>query len=160
MTRVGLGVDAHAFDSDRDLVLGGVTIPDAPGLAGHSDGDVLSHAVADALLSASGISDLGTSFPSTERWRDASSLAILGETAASVATAGWTIGNVDATLVAQRPHLAPFREAMIAALSEALNVDAARVWVKATTTDGMGFTGRAEGVAALAVVLIEETRVS
>ncbi|HYZ46619.1 MAG TPA: 2-C-methyl-D-erythritol 2,4-cyclodiphosphate synthase [Actinomycetota bacterium] len=158
--RVGLGVDAHAFDDTRALVLGGVRIPDFSGLAGHSDGDVLSHAVADALLSASGISDLGTSFPNTERWKDASSLDILRETAGLIAEADWAIDNVDATLVAQRPHLAPYRTLIIAALAEALSVEETSVWVKATTTDGMGFTGRAEGVAALAVVLIERTRVS
>ena len=153
--RVGLGLDAHAFDERRTLILGGVEISGSPGLSGHSDGDVLSHAVADALLSASGLSDLGSSFPNTPRWKDASSLVILGETARMVSTAGWRVGNIDATLVAQSPRFAPYRDEMISRLAEALSVAPASVWVKATTSDGLGFTGRSEGIAAFAVALVE-----
>ena len=153
--RVGLGVDAHAFGNDRPLLLGGVEIPGCAGLAGHSDGDVLSHAVADALLSAAGLSDLGSSFPASPRWRGASSLEILAETGRMVVQAGWSVANVDATVVAEAPPLAPYREQMIAGLARALGVEPPRVWVKATTTDGLGFCGRSEGMAALAVVLVE-----
>ena len=155
MIRVGLGVDAHAFGRDRALLLGGVEIPGSRGLAGHSDGDVLSHAVADALLSAAGLSDLGSSFPNTDRWRAASSLEILSAAGRMVTGAGWSVANVDATVVAEAPALAPYREQMIVALAGALEIDRSRVWVKATTTDGLGFCGRSEGMAALAVVLVE-----
>ncbi|MGH2787457.1 MAG: 2-C-methyl-D-erythritol 2,4-cyclodiphosphate synthase [Actinomycetota bacterium] len=155
MIRAGLGFDTHAFDPARDLVLGGVTIPDAPGLAGHSDADVLSHAVADALLGAAGLGDLGSNFPATDRWRDASSLEILAETARRLADDGWTIGNVDVTVMAEGPRLAPFVEDMRAAVSSALGIDSPSVSVKSTTTDRLGFVGRGEGLAAIAVALIE-----
>jgi 2-C-methyl-D-erythritol 2,4-cyclodiphosphate synthase len=157
LTRVGLGVDAHAFARGRPLVLGGVTIPEAVGLAGHSDADVLSHAIGDALLSAAALSDLGESYPNTPRWRNASSLAILSDIVASLARAGWTIANVDATVVAETPKLAPFRDEMITNVAAALEVPASSVWIKATTTDGLGFVGRAEGIAAIAVALLESS---
>ena len=151
---MGLGVDAHAFDASRPLVLGGERIEGSPGLAGHSDADVVSHAVADALLGAAGLGDLGERFPADDRWRDASSLDILSETARLARAAGWEINNVDATVVAQAPRLAPHRAAMARNVAGALGVDADCVSVKATTTDGLGFTGRGEGVCALAVVSI------
>lgn len=154
--RVGYGFDVHAFDETRPLVLGGVTIPGAPGLAGHSDADVLSHAIADALLGAAGLGDLGSRFPGNDRWRDASSLDILRATAELLATAGVHIVNIDATVIAERPRLAPHRDAMAAGVAGALRVDAAAVSVKATTTDGLGFTGRGEGIAAAAVALVAE----
>jgi 2-C-methyl-D-erythritol 2,4-cyclodiphosphate synthase len=154
MTRTGLGFDAHAFDASRRLVLGGVEIPDSPGLAGHSDADALSHAVADALLGAASLGDLGEEFPATDQWRDAKSLDILRGSAAIVRANGWDIVNADATIVAERPRLTPFRDRMIANLADALGVTTDRVSVKATTTDGMGFTGRGEGIGALAVVTI------
>lgn len=154
MSRVGLGFDAHAFEAGRPLILGGVTIPDAPGLAGHSDADVVSHAIADALLGSAGLGDLGELFPSDDRWRGASSLEILRLTAQKVTEAGWTIGNVDVTIVAQRPRLASVRSAMVERIADALGVAHTDVSVKATTTDGMGSIGRAEGIAALAVVLV------
>ena len=154
MTRTGLGFDAHAFDASRRLVLGGVEIPDSPGLAGHSDADALSHAVADALLGAASLGDLGERFPATDQWQDARSLDILRESAAIVRANGWDIVNADATIVAERPRLTPFRDRMIANLAAALGVTTDRVSVKATTTDGMGFTGRGEGIGALAVVTI------
>lgn len=155
MIRVGSGFDAHAFDAHRPLVLGGVTIPGASGLAGHSDADVLGHAIADALLGAARLGDLGQVFPSDERWKDASTIDILAETARLLRAAGWSIANVDATVIAQRPTLARWRDEMIAAIARALDVDGDAVSVKATTTDALGFTGRGEGIAASAVALVE-----
>lgn len=155
MTRVGIGFDAHRFDIARPLVLGGVTIPDAPGLSGHSDADVLSHAVADALLGAASLGDLGERFPATEEWAGASSLAILRSCAEALGRGGWRITNIDATVIAERPALAPFRDRIGDEIAGALGIDPQTVSVKATTTDGMGFTGGGEGIAALAVVLIE-----
>ncbi|MDQ5815829.1 MAG: 2-C-methyl-D-erythritol 2,4-cyclodiphosphate synthase [Actinomycetota bacterium] len=155
MSRVGLGFDAHTFDADRPLILGGVTIPDAPGLAGHSDADVVSHAIADALLGSAGLGDLGQLFPSDDRWKDASSLEILRLTAQKLTEAGYTIENVDVTIVAQRPRLASFRSAMVERVADALGASLPDISVKATTTDGMGSIGRAEGIAALAVVLVK-----
>jgi 2-C-methyl-D-erythritol 2,4-cyclodiphosphate synthase len=156
MIRVGLGVDAHAVEPERDLTIGGVAVPDAPGLAGHSDADVLSHAIADALLGAAGLGDLGSNFPATERWRDALSLEILSETARLLSDQGWSIGNLDATLIAEAPRLAPLIAEMRARIAEALSIDDALVSVKVTSTDGLGFVGRREGLAAIAVALIEK----
>ncbi|MDQ4065175.1 MAG: 2-C-methyl-D-erythritol 2,4-cyclodiphosphate synthase [Actinomycetota bacterium] len=155
MTRVGLGFDAHAFDPDRRLVLGGVKITDSPGLAGHSDADVVAHALADALLGAAALGDLGSRFPDTNEWKNADSLVILKECAAAVSVAGYGIVNVDVTVVAQRPRLAAHIDAMAATLASTLDLAPADVSVKATTTDGMGFTGRGEGIAALAIVAID-----
>lgn len=155
MMSIGLGVDAHALDPTRRLVLGGVSIPNSPGLAGHSDADVVCHAVADAVLGAARLSDLGAMFPGDERWRDASSLDILEETAGAVRDAGWSITSIDATVVLEAPALAPYRDDMIAAVSSALDVAPNTVWIKATTTDGLGFVGRREGIAAVAVALVE-----
>ena len=157
MIRVGLGYDAHAFDDARPLLLGGVNVPDVPGLSGHSDADVLSHAVADALLGAARLGDLGTLFPNDETWRNASSLEILRHTAQAVTDAGWTINNVDATVIADAPKLAPWREKMIEAVAASLGVATSAVWIKGTTTDGLGWEGKREGIGALAVVLIERS---
>jgi 2-C-methyl-D-erythritol 2,4-cyclodiphosphate synthase len=155
VNRIGLGFDAHAFDEQRPLVLGGVVIPGHAGLAGHSDADVVSHAIADALLGAARLSDIGSMFPDDERWRGASSLDILAQASRALAEAGWSVGNVDATVIAESPRLGSHRSRMIAAVAGALRVDPQDVWVKATTTDGLGFTGRGEGIAAIAAVLIE-----
>jgi 2-C-methyl-D-erythritol 2,4-cyclodiphosphate synthase len=155
VTRTGIGFDAHAFGPGRPLVLGGVTIPGHDGLAGHSDADVLSHAIADALLGAAALGDLGSRFPDDDRWKDASSLAILEETARLVAAGGYRIVHVDASVVAQAPRLAPHRDAMRANVAAALALMEDAVSIKATTTDGLGFTGRGEGIAALAVATIE-----
>lgn len=155
MVRSGVGFDAHAFDAGRPLVLGGVTIPDHPGLSGHSDADVLSHAVADALLGAASLGDLGSRFPGDDRWKDASSLAILEETRRLVLEAGYRIVNVDVSVVAEAPRLAPHRDAMRENVAAALGLDEACVSVKATTTDGLGFAGRGEGIGALAIATIE-----
>lgn len=155
MIRVGLGYDAHAFDPDRQLKLGGIIIPGGPGLAGHSDADVLSHAIADALLGAARLGDLGSLFPNDDRWKDASSLDILVHSAHAVTDAGWSINNVDATVVAEFPKLAPYRESMIDLVAASLDIATSAVWLKGTSTDGLGWEGRKEGISALAVVLIE-----
>jgi 2-C-methyl-D-erythritol 2,4-cyclodiphosphate synthase len=157
LSRVGLGFDSHAFDSGRSLVLGGVVIPDSPGLSGHSDADVLSHAITDALLGAGRLGDLGTMFPADDRWREASSLDILSTAAAALRDHGYRIENVDATVVAQLPRLGPYRDDMATAIAGALGILPAEVSIKATTTDGLGFTGREEGIAALAVALVDRT---
>lgn len=154
MIRSGLGVDAHAFDPSRPLVLAGVTIAEGPGLAGHSDADVVSHAIGDALLGAVAAGDLGEMFPSDERWKDASSLAILRNVSDALNGAGWQVVNVDATVIAQTPRLEAYRSDMIANLAETLGLARGCVSVKATTTDGMGFTGGNEGIAALAIATV------
>lgn len=154
--RIGQGYDVHAFSDDpaRPLVVGGVTIEGAPGLAGHSDADVLAHAIADALLGAGHLGDLGSRFPATDEWKDISSLDILRQTAAWLREDGSTITYVDSTVVAQRPRLAPHKSEMEQAIAGALGVAGELVSVKATTTDRLGALGRGEGMAAYAVVLV------
>jgi len=154
MNRVGLGFDAHAFADDRTLVLGGVTIPGPLGLAGHSDADVVAHAVADAILGAAGLGDLGERYPATDLYKDADSLELLRECAAEVRAAGWTIENADCTIVAEGPRMTPYKEQMVDNLARSMEVSPGRVSVKATSTDGMGFTGRHEGIGAIAVALL------
>lgn len=154
MNRVGLGFDAHAFDAERPLVLAGVTIPDVPGLLGHSDADVVAHAVADAILGAAALGDLGERYPATDLFKDADSLELLRECAVEVRAAGWRIDSVDCTIVAEGPKVTPYKEQMVDNLARALDISPGRVSVKATTTDGMGFTGRGEGMGAIAVALI------
>jgi len=157
--RVGVGYDVHRFAEGRRLVLGGVLIDHPRGLEGHSDADALTHAVIDALLGAAALDDIGTHFPdSDERWRDAHSLDLLRATAALLADNGWRVANVDATVVIERPRLAPHREAMRGRLATALGTDADRVSVKATRGEGLGFVGREEGVAVMAVALVEPAR--
>ena len=152
--RIGHGLDAHAFGPGRPLVLGGVEIPHQAGLAGHSDGDVLVHAIIDALVGAASLGDIGAMFPSDDpRYEGADSLKLLAEARSRIGTS--RISNVDATIVAQAPRLAPHVAAMRDCIAAALGIDAAAVNVKATTTDGMGFTGSGEGIAAFAVVLLE-----
>ena len=153
--RVGQGYDVHRLVAGRRLILGGVDIPHEQGLLGHSDADVLTHAVADALLGAVALGDIGTHFPDTEeRWRGVSSLALLREIAALLRAEGWRPVNVDATVVAQRPRLRPYVAAMCTNLAHTLGVPGDRVNVKATTTEGLGLTGRGEGIAAQAVALV------
>ena len=154
--RIGQGYDVHRLVSGRPLVLGGVRIPHDRGLAGHSDADVLAHAVGDALLGALGEGDLGTHFPSSdERWRDAPGALLLGEITRMVARADLAIENVDATVIAQEPRLGPFRVEIEEGLAKQLGLDAARVNVKLKSTDALGAIGRGEGIAAQAVVLLE-----
>jgi 2-C-methyl-D-erythritol 2,4-cyclodiphosphate synthase len=153
--RIGFGYDVHRYAPGRRLVLGGVEIAAPIGLLGHSDADVLTHAVMDALLGAAALGDIGHHFPPSEpRWKDADSVALLERVAALLAERGWRVGNVDATVVMERPRLAPHIPAMRARLAAALGVAEAAVSVKATTTEGMGFVGRDEGAAAYAVALI------
>ncbi len=154
--RVGIGVDAHAFAEGVPLVLGGVAIEHARGLVGHSDGDVVSHALIDALLGAADLGDIGGFFPSDdEGYRGASSLDLLWKSYREVRDAGWKLVNADCVLVGEEPRIAPFREEMGEKLAAALGVETGRVSVRATTTDGLGYTGRREGLAAHAVALIE-----
>ena len=160
MIRVGLGFDAHPFNERRPFILGGIEVLGSPGLSGHSDADVLSHAVADGLLGAANLGDLGALFPNDDRWHGASSLRILSETADAVEAAGWSIVNVDATVVAEVPRLNPYRDRMTENLAGALRVGTEAVSIKATTTDHLGFVGRSEGIAAIAVVLIEKANLS
>ena len=150
--RSGIGYDSHRLVEGRRLVLGGVEIPDAPaGLTGHSDADVLTHAVIDALLGAAGLGDIGMRFPDTdERWRDADSIALLRDVCGAVGQEGWTVLNVDSTVICERPRLGPHRDAMREALAQAIGLRPREVNVKFTTNEGMGFLGRAEGIAALA----------
>jgi len=151
-SRVGIGYDAHRFAAGRPLVLCGVEVPFELGLDGHSDADVATHALMDAILGASGLGDIGELFPDGDpRFKDASSVDLLREVVTQAATAGWRIGNVDLVLILQRPRLASYRGAMKNSLAEALGVGLAAVGIKATTTEGMGFAGRAEGAAAMAV---------
>ena len=153
--RIGLGVDAHALAEGVPLVLGGVTIDHARGLAGHSDGDVIAHALIDALLGAAGLADIGALFPSDdERYRGADSLRLLAEAYRQVREAGYELVNADCVLVGQEPRIAPHRDEMRRRLAGALGADVERVNVRATTTDRLGFTGRGEGLAAEAVALL------
>jgi 2-C-methyl-D-erythritol 2,4-cyclodiphosphate synthase len=153
----GLGYDCHRFAADRRLVLGGVAIPHDRGLSGHSDADVLVHAVIDALLGAAALGDIGEHFPDTdEAYRDASSLALLREAVGMLQQHGFTVRHVDATVVIERPKLAPVREQIRASLAQALGLPSHHVSVKATRGEGMGFVGREEGAAALAVATVED----
>jgi 2-C-methyl-D-erythritol 2,4-cyclodiphosphate synthase len=150
--RTGLGIDTHRFADGRRLVLGGVEIEFERGLAGHSDADVLAHAITDAVLGAAGLGDIGQHYPDTDdAWRDADSVALLRSVVELVAREGWRVEYVDATVMAERPKLAPYREAMMARLTDAVG---APVHVKATTGERMGFVGREEGIAALAVATL------
>lgn len=153
--RTGLGFDAHAFADGRALVVGGVHIPYERGLHGHSDADVLSHAIGDALLGAAGLGDLGSMFPASDEWKDASSLSILEAIARALAGSRHRVSGIDATVIAQAPRMSPHISEMRRKVAAALMVDEALVSVKATSTDGMGFTGRGEGIAAMAVASVE-----
>ncbi len=154
-------MDAHAFapvDTSRKLILGGVEIPFDKGLVGHSDADVLSHAVTDALLGAAGLEDIGHYFPDTEeRFSDADSIELLRE-ARTLVGGSWAVANVDAVVICERPRIRDHREAMRNNLANALDVEPARVGVRGTTTERLGFTGRGEGIAAQAVCLLEKRR--
>jgi 2-C-methyl-D-erythritol 2,4-cyclodiphosphate synthase len=154
--RVGLGIDAHAFAAGVPLVLGGVAIEHGRGLAGHSDGDVIAHALIDALLGAAGLGDIGSLFPSSdERWKGADSLDLLARAYSEVGGAGWTLVNADCILVGEEPRIADRRAEMQERLAGRLGVEPGRVTVRATTSDGLGFAGRGEGLAAQAVALLE-----
>jgi len=155
----GIGYDSHRLAAGRPLVLGGVTVPSELGLAGHSDADVLTHAVIDALLGAAALGDIGEHFPDTdERWRDADSVALLAEVVALLGREGFAVAHVDVTVALERPKLASHRAAMRARLAGALGTTVEHVSVKATTGEGIGFVGRGEGVAALAVATLERAQ--
>lgn len=153
--RIGQGLDVHAFEAGRPLILGGVRISEKDGLAGHSDADAVLHAVTDALLGAMGAGDIGQYFPSEDpQWKNASSDRFVHEALRMLADRQADIANVDITIVAQKPKVAPYREAIGAKVADLLNIPRGHVNVKATTTDHLGFLGRAEGICAMAVVLI------
>lgn len=155
MMRVGQGFDAHAFEVGRRLVMGGVDIPYAKGLAGHSDADVLLHAISDALIGAAALGDIGRHFPDSDpRFKGIDSRRLLRATAEKLENAGWRVVNVDATIIAQEPRMAPHIPAMVANIASDLGLTAGDVNVKAKTTERLGFTGRGEGMAAEAVALI------
>ncbi len=158
MMRIGHGYDVHRFESGRRLILGGVQIPYPQGLAGHSDADVLTHAVMDALFGAAGLGDIGMHFPDTDdRFEGIDSLILARETVALVQDAGYCICNIDSTLIAQAPKLSPYLPQMRKALSQALQINTNQINIKATTEEHLGFTGRKEGIAAHAVCLLERT---
>jgi len=155
--RVGIGYDVHPLVAERPLILGGVKIPFKKGLDGYSDADVLVHAIMDSLLGAAGLKDIGHQFPSRDlQHKDASSIHMLEHVGRMVASQGYVIKNVDSILIAQDPKIAPYIDEMRNNLSRALRIDDDQVMVKATTTDGLGFTGKGEGMAAYAVSLLEE----
>lgn len=153
--RIGHGYDVHRLTPGRKLILGGVLVPYEKGLLGHSDADVLAHAISDALLGALALGDIGKWFPDTdERYEGADSLVLLGQVAAMLAERGWQIGNIDATILAQRPKLRGYIDTMRENLAKACGVSPDQVSVKATTEEGLGFTGKGEGIAAHAVCLL------
>ena len=155
--RIGFGYDVHAFETGRTFILGGVTIPYERGLGGHSDADVVIHAIVDALLGAAALGDIGQYFPSTdERWKNQPSSVFLDYTYDLLNQQYYAISNIDATIVAEHPKLAPHIHAMRTHLAEHLHLSREQVSVKATTTDGLGFAGRKEGIACFAVVLLEK----
>jgi 2-C-methyl-D-erythritol 2,4-cyclodiphosphate synthase len=155
VTRVGWGFDAHRFSADGTLLLGGIVADNTRGVEATSDGDVVAHALSDALLGAAALGDLGEHYPSSDpQWEDADSMAILRSVVSMVAAAGFAITSVDVTVIAQTVRVSPLRDEIRFALAEALAVEIAAVSVKATTTDGMGFTGADEGIAAVAVAVV------
>lgn len=155
MFRVGQGYDVHAFAEGRKLILGGIEIPHDRGLLGHSDADVLLHTITDAALGAIGEGDIGRHFPDTDpEWKDADSAKLLQYIWKIVEDKGYVLGNVDATIIAQRPKMAPYIEPIKNRVAELLNADPSQVNVKATTTEKLGFTGREEGIASLATILL------
>ena len=154
--RTGIGYDVHRLEPGRPLWLGGVQVPFEAGLVGHSDGDVLIHALVDALLGAAGLGDIGAHFPSSDpQYRGVSSLYFLRYTATLLERHSWRVVNLDATIVAERPRLAPFAENMREAIAESLGLSQGQVNIKSKTSDGLGFTGRGEGIAAYAIATIE-----
>ncbi len=155
MYRIGTGYDSHRLVAGRRLIIGGVPISHDQGLLGHSDADVLCHAVTDALLGAVADGDIGAHFPDSDpRWRDADSLSLLSSVVLRLGERGWQVGNVDATIIAETPKMAPYIPAMRENLAQTLRVAASAVSVKAKTNEGMGFVGRGEGIAAMAAVIL------
>jgi len=156
--RVGVGYDVHPLVSGKRLVLGGVEIPCEKGLDGHSDADVLVHAIIDALLGATGLGDIGVHFPSSDpRYKDVSSVSLLRQVVSLLRAEGWLVCNVDASIVAEQPRLTPFISEMRRIIGEALGIDVEQVAVKSTTSKGLGFLGKGEGIAVHAVALVDKT---
>lgn len=157
MIRIGQGYDVHQLVEDRPCIIGGVTIPFEKGLLGHSDADVLLHAVSDAILGALGLGDIGRHFPDTDpAYKDADSLKLLQEVWQKAVDLGMSLGNLDATIIAQRPKMAPYIPQIVTVLATALGAEESQINVKATTTEKLGFTGREEGIAAQCVVLLQK----
>lgn len=155
--RIGIGYDVHRLTEGRKLMLGGIEIPHEKGLLGHSDADVLLHAIIDAMLGAAALGDIGSVFPDTaQEYKDIDSKILLAEVGEKIRTAGWRIGNIDSSLIAQRPRLAPYIGGMRRCIAELLGMELSQVSIKATTTEKLGFEGREEGISAQAVVLLEE----
>lgn len=155
--RIGMGYDVHRLVEDRALILGGVNIPYEKGLLGHSDADVVVHAIMDALLGAAGLGDIGKHFPDTDpKYKGISSIRLLEEVGSLLEENFYIIGNIDATIIAQRPKLAPYREEMVKNVAKALGISQTQVCIKATTEEGLGFTGSGEGISAHAVCLLNE----
>lgn len=155
--RIGIGYDAHRLARGRPFVLGGVEIPSEQGLEGWSDADVVVHAIIDALLGAAGLGDIGIHFPANDpAYEGISSIVLLGHTSNLLREQGWRISNIDATIIAERPLIHPFVDQMRQNISQALSISKSQVGIKATTTEGLGFTGREEGIATYAVALLEE----
>ena len=155
--RIGTGYDVHRLTTGRKLILGGVDIPHTHGLLGHSDADVLTHAIMDALLGAAGMGDIGRHFPDSDAsFKDASSLRMLAEVGSLLATDGWRIANIDSTIICQAPKLSPFRDEMRHNIADTLNLPVTTINIKFTTEEGLGFTGNGQGIAAQAVCLIEK----
>jgi 2-C-methyl-D-erythritol 2,4-cyclodiphosphate synthase len=153
--RIGMGYDVHRLVENRDLILGGVLIPWEKGLLGHSDADVLLHAIMDALLGAAALGDIGKHFPDTDpRYKGISSILLLEHVGTLLAEHDYKIGNIDATIIAQKPKLAPYREQMVQNIAKALNISTDQICVKATTEEGLGFTGKEEGIASQAIALL------
>ena len=153
--RVGIGYDSHRFGSERPLILGGVPIPHDTGLSGHSDADVVAHAVTDAILGAAGLGDIGTHFPPTdEQWRDADSIGMLRAAAGLLAGRNYQVVNIDVTVVCETPRVAPYAPAMRTHLADALGIGSQHVSIKGKSNEGMGWVGRHEGIAAIAVALV------
>ena len=153
--RVGMGYDVHRLTENRDLILGGVKIPYEKGLLGHSDADVLLHAIMDALLGAAALGDIGKHFPDNdEQYKDISSIILLEHVGKLLKDNNYTIGNIDATIIAQKPKLAPYREQMVKNVAKALNINENQVCIKATTEEGLGFTGEGLGISSQAIALL------
>ena len=156
--RIGIGYDTNRLSSGQSLVLGGVAIPFELGLEGWSDADVVVHAIIDALLGAAALGDIGSRFPPNDpAYKDIASINLLGRTGELISENGWHVNNIDATIIAERPLISPFIEQMKQNISQALSIDISQVSIKATTTEGLGFTGREEGIAALSVASVEES---
>ena len=156
--RAGIGYDSHRFTAGRPLVLGGVNVPFPSGLAGHSDADALLHAIGDALLGAAALGDIGTHFPDTDpRWKDANSGDLLRAIAQKISAGGYSIENIDATVIAEQPELSPYIEQMRSAIAELLQISSLQISIKGKTNEKMGWLGRGEGIACLAVALLDKT---